>query len=59
MSALKLARIENEMEMIPPCHPERPLRVLYVPDRGGDRIIVKCRECYRIFVNVRLPKESE
>lgn len=55
MSALKKVSIENTLHMIPECHPDKPFNVLYVPDRGGDHIIVKCSDCYRVFFNLKLP----
>lgn len=57
MSAQKKVVMENTLRMVPECHPDQPFSVIYVPERGGDRIHVKCSQCYRIFFNIKLPRE--
>lgn len=53
VSALK----KVAMRMRPECHPASFFDMVYIPERGGDVIHVKCLECYRVFLKVKLPKE--
>lgn len=57
--AMKSVMMDSTLRMVPHCHPDKPFDVLYEPARGGDRIRIKCSECYREFFIVRLPKERE
>lgn len=57
MSAQKKVTMETTLRMIPECHPNEPFQVPYIPERGGDRIHVKCSQCYRIAFNIKLPSE--
>jgi len=57
MSAQKKVAMDANLRMIPDCHPDLPFVILYIPERGGDRIHVKCSQCYRIFFNIKLPME--
>jgi hypothetical protein len=56
--AQKKVGMDATLKMVPACHPEAHFVVLYIPERGGDRIHIKCPECYRIFFSVKLPKEE-
>jgi hypothetical protein len=58
MSAQKKITMECELRMIPACHPESSFEIVYVPERGGDCIRIKCGVCYRVFFTVKLPKEG-
>jgi hypothetical protein len=58
MSAQKKVKLDAEMKMVPACHPESQVMVLYRPARGGDDILIKCSQCYRIFFQVKLPRED-
>lgn len=58
MAQKKLSMIEK-LRMVPECHPGSSFHIVYFPERGGDRIIVKCDSCYRIFFDIKLPKERE
>lgn len=57
--AQKRVFLESELRMVPECHPDQPFKVLYRPERGGDRIVIKCSQCYHVFFHVKLPKERE
>lgn len=57
MSALKKVAIIGDLRMRPDCHPGNFFDLAYISERGGDVIHVKCSQCDRVFLKVKLPKE--